>query len=217
MAKSTQVNELVEKLKVDEVKTSTVHRVVIAEQANKRQGTQSVRTRGEASGGGRKPYRQKKTGRARQGSIRAPHYVHGGMAFAVKPRSYEQKVNKKERRLATKAAFASRVKDGDVIVVDSISIGTPKTKEAAAILAKAGAAAKRVLVILPIYDEATYKSFRNLRHDGEMKVEIRTAPISVKAGDERVKSQAFSTRDLLIAHKIVVSKDALKAIEEVWA
>ena len=84
MAKSTQVNELVEKLKVDEVKTSTVHRVVIAEQANKRQGTQSVRTRGEASGGGRKPYRQKKTGRARQGSIRAPHYVHGGMAFAVR-------------------------------------------------------------------------------------------------------------------------------------
>jgi large subunit ribosomal protein L4 len=217
MAKSTEVNALIEKLKVDEVKPSTVHRVVIAEQANKRQGTQSVRTRGEASGGGRKPYRQKKTGRARQGSTRSPHYVHGGMALAVKPRSYEQKVNKKERRLATKAAFAARVKDGDVIVVDNISIAAPKTKDAAAILSKAGAAAKRVLVILPMYDEATYKSFRNLRNGSEMKVEIRTAPVSVKPGDERIKSQAFSTRDLLIAHKIVVSKDALKAIEEVWA
>ncbi|MBA3726904.1 MAG: 50S ribosomal protein L4 [Armatimonadetes bacterium] len=215
--KDTSVNELIEKLNVEEVKNSTMHRVVLAEQANKRQGTQSVRTRGEARGGGRKPYKQKKTGRARQGSIRAPHYAHGGMAHAVKPRSYEQKVNKKERRLATKAAFATRVQAGDVIVVDSIHMAAPKTKDAAALLKAAGAEAKRLLVILPQYDEATYKSFRNMRNGNDMKIEVRTAPASVKAGADAVKTQAFSTRDLLIAHKIVVSKDALSAIEEVWA
>ncbi|MGI8924547.1 MAG: 50S ribosomal protein L4 [Fimbriimonadales bacterium] len=215
--KDTSVNELIEKLNVEEVKNSTLHRVVLAEQANKRQGTQSVRTRGEARGGGRKPYKQKKTGRARQGSIRAPHYAHGGMAHAVKPRSYEQKVNKKERRLATKAAFATRVQAGDVIVVDSIQIAAPKTKDAAALLKAAGAEAKRLLVILSQYDEATYKSFRNMRNGNDMKIEVRTAPASVKAGADAVKTQAFSTRDLLIAHKIVVSKDALRAIEEVWA
>ncbi|MDQ2985933.1 MAG: 50S ribosomal protein L4 [Armatimonadota bacterium] len=201
-----------------EAKVSTLHRVVVAEEANKRQGTQSVRTRGEARGGGRKPYKQKKTGRARQGSIRAPHYAHGGMAHAVKPRSYEQKVNRKERRLALKAAFTARVDDGDVIIIDTIAFDSPKTKSAIAMLEKAGAAAaKRVLVILPEYDEATYKCFRNLRNGDDKKVEVRTAPASVKAGADAVKTQSFSTRDLLLAHKIVIAKAALKKIEEVWA
>jgi large subunit ribosomal protein L4 len=215
-AKTLEIKDLDDKLK-GEAKASTLHRVVVAEQANKRQGTQSAKTRGETRGGGRKPYKQKKTGRARQGSIRSPHYAHGGMALAVKPRDYDQKINKKERRLATKAAFTSRVEAGDVVVVDEISFKAPKTKEAAAMLSAAGVAAKRILVILPKYDEATWKSFRNLRNGHETKVEVRTAPASVKPGAESVKTQAFSTRDLLLAHKIVIAKDALKAIEEVWA
>lgn len=203
-----------------EAKVSTLHRVVVAEEANKRQGTQSAKTRGETRGGGRKPYKQKKTGRARQGSIRAPHYAHGGMAHAVKPRSYEKKVNVKERRLALKAALTSRIEEGDVIMLDAIAFDAPKTKTAVDFLAKAGVAeAKRVLVILPEYDEATYKCFRNLRNGDEQKVQVRTAPASVKAGVDAVKTktQAFSTRDLLLATKIVMAKDALKRIEEVWA
>ena len=201
-----------------EAKVSTLHRVVVAEEANKRQGTQCAKTRGETRGGGRKPYKQKKTGRARQGSIRAPHYAHGGMAHAVKPRSYEQKVNRKERRLALKAALTSRIEEGDVIMVDSIAFDTPKTKSAIAFLEKAGAAgAKRVLVVLPEYDEATYKCFRNLRNGDDQKIEVRTAPANVKAGADAVKTQSFSTRDLLLAHKIVMAKDALKKIEEAWA
>lgn len=201
-----------------EAKVSTLHRVVIAEEANKRQGTQSAKTRSETRGGGRKPYKQKKTGRARQGSIRAPHYAHGGMAHAVKPRSYEHKVNKKERRLALKAALTARIDEGDVIMVDAIAFDTPKTKAAVAFLEKAGiAAAKRVLIILPEYDEATYKCFRNLRNGEATKIEVRTAPANVKAGADAVKTQSFSTRDLLVAHKIVMAKDALKKIEEAWA
>ena len=215
-AKTLESKDLGKKM-IGAAKNSTVHRVVVAEQANMRQGTQSAKTRGETRGGGRKPYKQKKTGRARQGSIRAPHYAHGGMAFAVKPRDYDQKVNRKERRLALKSAFTSRVEAGDVIVLDEISFSKPKTKDAVKVIADAGISAKRVLVILPRYDEAAVKSFRNLRNGGEMKVEVRTAPASVKPGAERIKTQSFSTRDLLLAHKILIAKDALKAMEEVWA
>ena len=214
-AKTLELKDLGEKL-TGGAKASTVHRVIVAEQANKRQGTQSAKTRGETRGGGRKPFKQKKTGRARQGSSRSPLNAHCGMTFAVKPRDYEQKVNRKERRLALKTAFTEKVQAGDVVVVDAISIAAPKTKEAAAMLASAGISAKRVLIILPRYDEATYKSFRNLRHGHEMKVEVRTAPASVKRGADAIKTQAFSTRDLLLANKIIIAKDALKALEEVW-
>ncbi len=217
MATKSQKIELSDSMRA-EAKVSTLHRVVVAEEANKRQGTQCAKTRSETRGGGRKPYKQKKTGRARQGSIRAPHYAHGGMAHAVKPRSYDQKVNKKERRLALKAALTARIDDGDVIMVDTIAFDTPKTKSAVEFLEKAGiAAAKRVLVILPEYDEATYKCFRNLRNGEDSKIEVRTAPANVKAGADAVKTQSFSTRDLLVAHKIVMAKAALKKIEEAWA
>ncbi|MBL1148810.1 MAG: 50S ribosomal protein L4 [Armatimonadetes bacterium] len=194
-------------------KLSVIHRAVVAEQANRRQGTQKVKTRAEVSGGGRKPYRQKKTGRARQGSIRAPHYAHGGVVFAPQPRSYEKKVNRKERRLAIQSAFAAKLNDDAIIVVDKISFSEPKTKSAVELLSKVGAAdAKRVLVILPAYDEVAFKSFRNLPN-----VEVRTAPAAVKDGDDPVKTQGFSARDLMVAHKIVIAEDALKAIQEVWA
>lgn len=194
-----------------------LHRAVVAEQANKRQGTQSTKTRAEVRGGGRKPYRQKKTGRARQGSIRAPHYAHGGVTHAPKPRSYEQKVNRKERRLAILGALKSRFEAGDVIVVDSISFDAPKTKQAVQFLDSIGAVARRVLVVVPEVEDAVVRSFRNLRNDPTRRVEVRTAPASVSRGDERVRTQAFSARDVLLAHKIVITQDALKRIEEVWS
>ncbi|MCX7800874.1 MAG: 50S ribosomal protein L4 [Fimbriimonadales bacterium] len=189
------------------VGTPVLHRAVVAEEANRRQGTQSAKTRSEVSGGGRKPYRQKKTGNARQGSIRAPHYAHGAMALAVKPRDYDKKVNKKERRAAIWAAFSMKVESGDVTVVDSIAFAAPKTKEAAELLKAHGVhEAKRVLVVLPEYDEVAYKSFRNLPN-----VTVRTAPLT------EGKSAAPSARDILVARKIVVAQEALSRMQEVWS
>ena len=185
---------------------SVLHRVIVAEQANARQGTHSAKTRSEAQGGGRKPYRQKKTGNARQGTIRAPHYAHGGMAFAIKPRDYTRKVNKKERRMATVSAFSTRLKDGDIQPADKITFGEPKTKAAVELLKAHGLdGVKRVLVVLAENDPTVVKSFRNLRN-----VEVRTAP--GKDG----KASAFSTRDLLVAHKILMSRAALEKTEEAW-
>jgi large subunit ribosomal protein L4 len=188
----------------------TIHRTVVAEEANSRQGTQKAKTRSETRGGGRKPYKQKKTGRARQGSIRSPQYAHGGMALAVAPRDYEKKVNRKERRAAILAALASKAESGNLLVADKIQFDAPKTKDASAFLEAMGLAGeRRVLIVLTNYDQATYRSFRNLPN-----VTVRTAP--TKAGEE-TKSVAFSTRDLIIAHKVLIAQDALKKIEEVWA
>ena len=186
-----------------------VHRTVVAEEAHARQGTQKTKTRSEVRGGGRKPYKQKKTGNARQGTIRAPHYAHGGMALALTPRAYDKKVNRKERRGAILAAFSAHLEAGNVNIVDSITFEAPKTKDGIALLAALGLAdARRVLVILPAYDEVALKSLRNLKN-----VTVRTAP-STEAG---AKTAVFSTRDLLVAHKVVIAADALAKIEEVWA
>jgi large subunit ribosomal protein L4 len=191
------------------VSSTAIHRTVVAEEANKRQGTAKTKTRSEVRGGGRKPYKQKKTGNARQGTIRAPHYAHGGMALALTPRSYEKKVNKKERRLAILTAFSAQAEAGNVVVADSLVFAEAKTKTAAAFLAALGLKdQRRVLVVLPAYDEVTYKCFRNLPN-----VTVRTAPAS--GADE--KAQAFSARDVLVSHKIVIAQDALAKIEEVWA
>lgn len=201
------MSKFLESLKSLEVSANLVHRVVVAEEANARQGTQSAKTRSEVRGGGKKPYKQKKTGNARQGTIRAPHYAHGGMALAVKPRDYTKKVNKKERRLAVLTALASKLANGDVVTVDSLTVKEPKTKAAADILAKAGVArAKRVLVVIAEPHEATYKSFRNLPN-----VEVRCAP------NKEGKGEAFSTRDVTVAHKIVFDKAALKTLEETFS
>ena len=188
----------------------TLHRTIVAEEANARQGTQKAKTRSETRGGGRKPYKQKKTGRARQGSIRAPQYAHGGMALAVEPRDYDKKVNRKERRASILAALADRMQSGDVIIADKIVFAAPKTSEAAAMLKALGLAdTRKVLVVLPQYDQVTYRSFRNIES-----VTVRTAP--AKAGEE-TKSATFSARDLMVAHKVLIAQDALKKIEEVWA
>lgn len=191
---------------------TTIHRAVVAEEANSRQGTQSAKTRSETRGGGRKPYKQKKTGNARQGTIRAPHYAHGGMALAVKPRDYSKKVNKQERRAAILTALSAHFEAGNVTVVDSISFAEAKTKAASDLLKALGLGeAKRVLVILPQYDELALRAFRNLPG-----VEVRTAPVG-KEDAETVKAQAFSARDVLVAHKIVIAQDALARVESVWA
>ena len=189
--------------------TTTVHRAYVAEEANSRQGTQKTKTRSEVRGGGRKPYKQKKTGNARQGTIRAPHYAHGGMALALTPRSYTKQINKKERRQAILGALNQKVQLGDITVADTILFAEPKTKHATDMLKALGVAGvRRVLVILPAYDDVTYKCFRNLPN-----VEVRTAPTT----EEGAKSQAFSARDVLVAHKVIIAKDALAKIEEVWA
>ncbi|MBS1719469.1 MAG: 50S ribosomal protein L4 [Armatimonadetes bacterium] len=186
----------------------TVHRAVVAEEANKRQGTQSAKTRSEVRGGGRKPYKQKKTGNARQGTIRAPHYAHGGMALAVKPRDYTKGINKRERRQAILGALHEKVINGSLIAVDAVTFTAPKTKDATNFLKALGLGeARRVLIILPEYDEVTTKCFRNLPN-----VEVRTAP----SKDAAAKTQAFSARDVLVATQVVVAKDAMTRIQEVW-
>jgi len=204
---------LSEKILIASVSPVVAHRAVVAEEANKRQGTQKTKTRSEVRGGGRKPYKQKKTGNARQGSIRAPHYAHGGMALAITPRDYTKKVNKRERRAAILAAFSAQVEAGNVTFVDSITFAEPRTKDAQALLAALGLKdQRRVLIILPEYDEVALKCFRNLPN-----VTVRTAPSSSANGAEAAKTAAFSTRDVLVAHKIVVAQGAIARIEEVWA
>jgi large subunit ribosomal protein L4 len=205
--------EINEKLATAPAKMVSTHRTVVAEEANKRQGTQSAKTRSEVRGGGRKPYKQKKTGNARQGSTRSPHYAHGAMALAVKPRDYEKKINRKERRAAILGALSAHLEAGNVTVIDSIVFAEPRTKQAVDLLKAFGLENQpRVLVILPQYDEVTYKSFRNLPN-----VEVRTAPAAVAGGSEAVKTSVFSTRDLLVARKLVIAQEALTRIQEVWA
>lgn len=205
--KAVGKHKLNEALAALEVDASVLHRVVTAEMANARQGTHSAKTRSEARGGGRKPYKQKKTGNARQGTIRAPHYAHGGMALAIKPRDYSKKVNKKERRLATLAAFSQKANAGDIVVAKELTLSAPKTKDAIAFLQGVGVAdAKRVLIVVAEHDENVLKSFRNLQN-----IVIRTAP------SRDGKASAFSTRDLLLAHKIVITEAAMKKTEEVWS
>ena len=205
--------EVSQKLAEAPAKLVSTHRTVVAEEANKRQGTQSAKTRAEVRGGGRKPYKQKKTGNARQGSIRSPHYAHGSMALAVKPRDYEKKVNRKERRAALLGALSAHIEAGNVIVVDEIAFAEPKTKHATGLLKAFGLEGqRRVLVILAKHDPVTYKCFRNLPD-----VEVRTAPSTGGESAETTKSSAFSTRDLLVARKLVIAKEALAKIEEVWA
>lgn len=208
---SYELSEVIASAKPDQ---TVLHRTVVAEEANKRQGTQSAKTRSEVRGGGRKPYKQKKTGNARQGSTRSPQYAHGGMAFAVKPRDYDKKVNRKERRMAILGALNEKFEAGLVTIADSIGFTEAKTKDAVAMLkALELSDVRRLLVVLPAYDEVTLKCWRNLPN-----VVVRTAPApKATEGGEQVKTAVFSARDVLVAHKVLIAKDALAKIEEVWA
>ena len=143
--------ELAESVFGIEPNAAVMHQMVVNYLAAQRQGTQSALTRSEVSGGGKKPWRQKGTGRARQGSTRAPQWTHGGVVFAPKPRDYRFSVNKKVRRLAMKSAFSSKVMENELIVVDSISMDEYKTKKIVAMLSAIGAE-KKALIVLPEVD-----------------------------------------------------------------
>ena len=177
---------------------SAMHLLVVSYLANKRQGTQSTRTRSEVSGGGKKPWRQKGTGRARQGSTRAPQWYHGGLALGPKPRTYGIDVNKKVRRLAMKSAFSSKVAAGEMTVVDSIKLDAIKTADMVKMLTAVGAK-KKVLVVLPEKDEVIYKSVRN----------IEGAKVSLV--------NTLNVYDILNCDSFIVAKDAVAKIEEVYA
>ena len=177
---------------------SAMHLVVVGYLANQRQGTQSTKTRSEVSGGGKKPWRQKGTGRARQGSTRSPQWYHGGIALGPKPRTYGISINKKVKRLAMKSALSSKVAAEEMLVLDSIKLDAIKTKEMAKMFA-ALEANKKVLVVLPENNEVIYKSIRN----------IEGAKVSTV--------NTLNVYDILNCDKIVVLKDAVAKIEEVYA
>ncbi len=166
--------------------------------ANQRQGTQSALTRAEVSGGGKKPWRQKGTGRARQGSTRAPQWTHGGIVFAPKPRDYTQTPNKKVRRLAMQSALSSKVRDEQMIVVDAITTEAFKTKTIAQMLEALGAG-KKALIVLPNVDRKVINSARNIPG-------VKTAQVN-----------ELNVYDILNADSFIVAKEAVAGIEEVYA
>ena len=181
-----------------EPNAAVMHQMVVSYLANQRQGTQSALTRSEVSGGGRKPWRQKGTGRARQGSTRAPQWYHGGVVFAPKPRDYRFSVNKKVKRLAMKSALSSKAQAEEIIVIDKIAFDEIKTAKAAAML-KAVGSERKALIVLPEVDEKAIKSARNIPG-------VKTAQVN-----------EMNVYDILNADKLIIAKDALTKIEEVYA
>lgn len=178
---------------------SLVHQAIVTEEANYRQGTHSTKTRAQVRGGGRKPWKQKGTGRARQGTIRAPQWRKGGVVGGPTPRDYRKAFPVKMRRGAMRCVLSGKVAEGAVIGLDALAFDKPKTKDALAILKALGLGdTKRVLIIIPEHDETLVKSVNNLQN-----VEIRFAP-------------NFSVRDTLVAHKIVLIQGAVAKIEAVW-
>ena len=180
-----------------EVNEHLVHMAVVAQLANKRQGTQKAKTRSEVSGGGRKPWRQKGTGHARQGSIRAPQWKGGGVVFAPVPRDYSFKLNKKEKRAALKSVLTSRVQDGKLIVVDDLKFDEIKTKKFKAVMDNLKVS--KALVVLADNDEKVVLSARNIPA-------VKTAQVNT-----------INVYDILKGDTLVLTKDAVAKIEEVYA
>ncbi len=180
-----------------EPNAAAMHTLVVNYLANQRQGTQSALTRSEVRGGGKKPWRQKGTGHARQGSIRAPQWTKGGVVFAPKPRDYSFSVNKKVRRLAMKSAFSSKAQDNDIIVVDSITLDDYKTKEIVKMLEAIGST-KKALIVLPEVDKKVIKSASNIPG-------VKTAQVN-----------ELNVYDMLNADKLIIVKAAVEKIEEVY-
>lgn len=177
---------------------SVMHMAVVQHLANRRQGTQSTLTRTEVRGGGRKPWRQKGTGHARQGSIRSPQWRHGGVALGPKPRSYSFSLNKKTKRLALKSALSSKVKGSNMVVIDNISIDTYRTKTMVAMM-KALNVSKKALVVLPEVDKKVIKSFNNIQ------------------GIKTTLATTLNVYDILNHNFILASKDAISKIEEMYS
>ena len=190
--------ELAENVFGIEPNENIVHAVLVNYLANQRQGTQSTKTRAEVRGGGRKPWRQKGTGRARQGSIRAPQWIKGGIALGPKPRSYKYKVNKKERRLAIKSLLSSKVLENDLIVVDKLNFKEIKTKQMVNAMNNLKITDK-AFVVLASSDEKVQKSARNIEN-------VKTGSVNT-----------INVYDLLKYKKLVLTVDSIKKLEEVYA
>ena len=190
--------ELAESVFGIEPNETIVHSVLVNYLANQRQGTQSTKTRAEVRGGGRKPWRQKGTGRARQGSIRAPQWIKGGIALGPKPRSYKYTVNKQEKRLAIKSVLSSKVLENELVVVDELPLKEIKTKEMVKVLSNLKVDGK-ALVMLPEKNEKVQKSARNIEG-------VKTTLVGT-----------INVYDLLKYNKLVVTLDTIKKLEEVYA
>ena len=193
--KELELNEAVFGIEPNE---AVVHSVLVNFLANQRQGTQNTKTRSEVSGGGKKPWRQKGTGRARQGSIRAPQWIKGGIALGPKPRSYKYTVNKKERQLAVKSVLSSKVLENELVVVDSLPLNDIKTKEMVKALSNLKVEGK-ALIMLPEKNEKVQKSARNIE------------------GVKTTLVETINVYDLLKYNKLVVTEDNVKKLEEVYA
>ncbi|MBR3278756.1 MAG: 50S ribosomal protein L4 [Lachnospiraceae bacterium] len=180
-----------------DIKENLVHLAVVQHLNAKRQGTQKAKTRGEVSGGGRKPWRQKGTGHARQGSTRAPQWTHGGVVFAPVPRSYKIKMNKKEKQAAIKSVLTSKLQSGDMIVLDALTLESPKTKVMAETLKNLNA--EKAYVVIKGNDKNTVLAARNL------------------ADAKLSAANTLNVYEILKYKKLVLTKDAVKAIEEVYA
>ncbi len=180
-----------------DVKENLVHLAVVQHLNAKRQGTQKAKTRAEVSGGGRKPWRQKGTGHARQGSTRAPQWTHGGVVFAPVPRSYKIKMNKKEKQAAIKSVLTSKLQSGDMIVLDALTLESPKTKIMAETLKNLNA--EKAYVVIKGNDKNTVLAARNL------------------ADAKLSAANTLNVYEILKYKKLVLTKDAVKAIEEVYA
>lgn len=198
------LGELVEEIELSEnvfgveINQHVVYEVVKNQLANKRQGTQSTKTRAEVKGGGRKPWRQKGTGRARQGSINAPHWTGGGVTFAPKPRDYSYSVPKKVKRLAMKSALTSKVQNNEIIVVDELKFDAPKTKEMVNLLNKLNAD-KKALIVMDTKDANVVKSASNIPN-------VQTTLVNT-----------LNVYDILKYNSFIITKDAVRKVEEVYA
>ncbi|MDY6012499.1 50S ribosomal protein L4 [Clostridium sp.] len=189
-----QLNENIFGIEINE---NAMHQVVVALLANKRQGTQSAKTRAEVRGGGIKPWRQKGTGRARQGSIRAPQWIKGGIVFAPKPRDYRMAIPKSMKRVAMMSALSTKVQDGQMVVVEDLAFDSIKTKNVVNMLN--AMEAKKTLIITAESNEVVYKSARNIE------------------GVAVIPANNINVYDLLKFEKVVMTKDAVSKIEEVYA
>ena len=179
------------------VNTAVMHEVVVAHLANCRQGTQSAKTRSEGSGGGKKPWRQKGTGRARQGSTRSPQWRHGGVVFAPKPRDYTIRVNKKVKRLAMKSALSSKVEGNELIVFDALNIEAPKTKEMVKVLKAVDV--EKALIVLADKDDAVERASANIEG-------VKTTLVGT-----------LNVYEILKYEKLILTKASVEKIEEVYA
>lgn len=181
-----------------EIKEYAVHQVVVAQLANKRQGTQSAKTRAEVSGGGKKPWRQKGTGRARQGSIRSPQWIHGGVVFAPKPRDYRMSISKSLKRVAMKSVLTSKVRGSQMVVLNEIQFEVPKTKEMVKLVEKFETN-KKALVVTVDVNKNVYRSSTNLEN-------VKVIPVN-----------NINVYDLLKYEKLIITQDAVKKLEEVYS